>query len=50
MIETYRTPVDPDAHFASEDLAAAMKALQDEEWLAGEIKIVNCAGMAGSVR
>jgi len=50
MIKPYITPADRDTHFASEDLAAAMKTLQDEELLAGEIKIANCVDVAGSVR
>ena len=50
MIETYRTQADLDAHFASDDVATAIRAFQDEELLAGEIRIATCTDVAGFVR
>jgi quinol monooxygenase YgiN len=50
MIETYRTQADLDAHFTSDDVATVIRAFQDEELLAGEIRIANCTDVAGFVR
>ena len=50
MIESYKTQADLNAHFASADVRAAIKAFDDEQLLTGPIKIVNCNLVSGFVR
>jgi hypothetical protein len=50
MVETYRTQADLDTHFASENDVVATRAFEDEELLAGQIKIVHGTDGAWLVR